>query len=117
MKTLGERIRELREQKDLSLRELGARLGGVSAAFLSDVELGRRYPSEPVLAKMAKVLGTALDDLKSRDTRPTGEQLKRLASTDPAWGLAFRSLLEEGMTPADLQKLVSEKRRKPKEAD
>ena len=47
MKTsgLGQRIRELRGKKDLSLRELAKKLD-VSAAFLSDIELGRRYPSE-----------------------------------------------------------------------
>ena len=43
MKTLGERIRELREERDLSLRELAGKIG-VSAAFMSDVELNRRYP-------------------------------------------------------------------------
>lgn len=40
MKTLGQRIRELRETKDLSLREFAKQLGDLSAAFLSDVELG-----------------------------------------------------------------------------
>ena len=34
MKTLGERIRELREKQDLSLRELAGKIG-VSAAFMS----------------------------------------------------------------------------------
>ena len=42
-KTLGVRIRELRDQRDLSLREFARRLGDVSAAHLSDIELGRRY--------------------------------------------------------------------------
>lgn len=117
MRTLGERIRELREEKDLSLRELGGRLGGISAAFLSDVELGRRYPSDPVLAKIAKILGTTLDDLRSHDTRPTGEELKRLASSDPAWGLAFRSFLDRGMTPDDLLKMIDQKRHKPRASE
>ena len=49
MKTLGQRIRELREEKDFSLREL-AKKSGVTAPFLSDIELGRRYPSEKVLS-------------------------------------------------------------------
>src|ERR1043165_2189445 len=112
MKTLGERIRELREKKDLSLREFAGRLG-LSPAFVSDVELGRRYPSDEVLAKMAKHLSTTLDDLKSYDTRPTGEEVKRLASTDPAWGFAFRTFLDKGGAPEELLKSV-EKRRKPK---
>jgi len=115
MKTLGEQIRDLREKKDLSLREFAGRLR-LSPAFVSDVELGRRYPSDEVLAKMAKVLGAALDDLKSLDTRSTGEELKKLASTVPAWGFAFRSALDKGLTPEELLRLV-EKKQKPKGAE
>ena len=110
MKTFGEVIRELREKKDLSLREFAGKLD-LSPAFVSDVELGRRYPSDEVLAKMAKHLGAALDDLKSHDTRSTGEELKRLASTDPAWGFAFRSVLDKGMTPEELLRLIEKKQK------
>ena len=51
MKTFGEQIRELREKKDLSVRELAKRIK-VTPPFLSDVELGRRHPSEDVLGKL-----------------------------------------------------------------
>jgi transcriptional regulator with XRE-family HTH domain len=57
MKTLGEYLRELREQRDLSVRELAKRLD-VSAPFLSDVELGRRHPSGEVLERLAALLKT-----------------------------------------------------------
>lgn len=102
-KTLGDRIRELREQRDLSLRELARKLE-LSAAFLSDVELGRRYPSEQVLTSLARVLGTTVEDLRSYDTRAPVEDIKRLAATDPAWGLAFRQALD--MSPDDLLRLL-----------
>ena len=59
-KTFGDRLRELRDKKDFSLRELADKLK-VTAPFLSDIEFGRRYPSEEVLAGLAKLLG-----LKSR---------------------------------------------------
>jgi transcriptional regulator with XRE-family HTH domain len=49
--SLGQRIHELRDEADLSLRELAKKIG-VSAPFLSDIELGRRFPSEEILAKM-----------------------------------------------------------------
>src|SRR6266508_1457495 len=101
-KTLGERIRELRDEKDLSLREFAKKLGGLSAAFLSDIELGRRHPSEKVLADMARVLGT------------TVEELKRKASADPAWGLALRRVVEEEISPEELMKLVERKKGQPK---
>ena len=82
MKTFGERIRELREEKDLSVRELAKRLK-VSAPFLSDVELGRRHPSEEVLARMAKNLDTMVEELKKHDSRAPVQELKRIVANDP----------------------------------
>src|SRR5713226_9594675 len=98
MKTLGERIRELRDQCDLSLREFAKKLGGLSAAFLSDVELGRRYPSDKILADMARGLGTTLEELRRYDTRPPLEELKRLTTENPAYGLAFRKVIDKNIT-------------------
>jgi len=109
MKTLGERIRELREEKDLSLREFAKKLGGLSAAFLSDIELGRRHPSEKVLADMARVLGTTVEDLRKHDTRAPVEDIKRLATTNPAFGLAFRKLVDKDVSPEDLIALADKK--------
>ncbi len=108
-KTLGDRIRELREERDLSLREFAKKLGGLSAAFLSDIELGRRHPSKEVLAEMARVLGTPLADLKNYDSRPTVQDLKRLVTENPAYGLAFRKVVDKDVTPDDLIKLAEKK--------
>lgn len=116
VKTLGQRIRELREAKDFSLREFAKKLGGLSAAFLSDVELGRRHPSDKVLADMARVLGTTVEDLRRHDTRPPVEDLKRLATSDPAYGLAFRKVIDKKVSAEDLMKLAdktAERHKKP----
>jgi transcriptional regulator with XRE-family HTH domain len=109
MKTLGERIRELRESKDISLREFAARLG-ISASFVSDVELGRRFPSDKVLAEMAKLLGTTFDELKGFDTRPPVEGMRRLTTDNPAYGLAFRRVIDQKISPEELMKLADSKR-------
>jgi len=109
MRTLGERIRELREAKDLSLREFAKKLGGLSAAFLSDVELGRRHPSDAVLASMARALDTTVDELKRHDSRPPVEELKRLSSKDPAYGFAFRKLVDEDVSPEELMKFLEKR--------
>ena len=93
MMTLGQRIRELREERDLSLREL-ARSLEVSAAFMSDVELGRRYPTDDMLAKIAKKLRVALTELRAHDSRAPLEELKRIASSNPAYGFAFRRMVD-----------------------
>jgi transcriptional regulator with XRE-family HTH domain len=58
--SLGQRLRELRDKADLSVRELAKRIG-VSSPFLSDIELGRRFPSEEVLGKLAAALNVQLE--------------------------------------------------------
>jgi len=101
MKTLGEHIRELREELDLSVRELAKKLK-ISAPFLSDVELGRRHPSEEVLEKLASALGTTSSDLKKYDSRAPVQELKRMAASNPAMGFALRKVVDEGISPEDL---------------
>jgi transcriptional regulator with XRE-family HTH domain len=101
MKTLGERIRELREKLDWSGRELAKKLK-VSAPFLSDIELGRRYPSDEVLERLASLLETTADDLKKHDARPPVQELKRIAANNPAMGFALRKVIDQGVSPEQL---------------
>jgi transcriptional regulator with XRE-family HTH domain len=114
MKSLGERIRELRDAKDLSIRELCRKAGDISAAFVSDIELGRRHPSDQVLRDLAKVLGTTFDELKAHDMRPAVDEMKRRAMQDPKMGFAFRRILDENVSPEDLLKLANDKAKRPK---
>jgi len=93
--TLGGRLRELRDARDLSLRELAKQLGGVTAAHLSDIEFGRRYPSDELLAKLARFFQVEEAELRALDTRPPIEEIKRLAQTSPAFSLALRKLVDK----------------------
>src|SRR5246500_3192287 len=79
--SLGQRLHELRDKADLSLRELSKKVG-ISGPFLSDIELGRRFPSEEILAKLAKVLNVSLEDLKQYDNRELERQ--SLLPSNPA---------------------------------
>ena len=76
------------------MRELAKRIG-VSSAFLSDIELGRRFPSEEVLGKLAAALNVPLEDLKKYDNRAPIADLKRLMDSDPKLGFAFRTAVEK----------------------
>lgn len=49
-------IREAREKKGISLRELARRIGK-SAAYVSDIELGRRNGGIETMKKIYKELG------------------------------------------------------------
>jgi transcriptional regulator with XRE-family HTH domain len=106
MKTLGEYIRELREKIDISVREL-ARQVNVSAAFLSDVELGRRHPSDEVMERLADCLGSTLEELQKYDARPPVQELKRITANDPAMGFALRRVVDEGVTAKDLLEFLN----------
>jgi transcriptional regulator with XRE-family HTH domain len=92
--SLGQRLHELRDRADLSLRELAKKVG-ISGPFLSDIELGRRFPSEEILAKQARALNVPLDDLKKYDNREPIADLKRLMDSDPKLGFAFRTAVEK----------------------
>jgi transcriptional regulator with XRE-family HTH domain len=101
METLGTFIRRARDQKDISLREFARRVG-VSPAFASDIELGRRFPSGDMLEKIANVLDSELTTLRKLDTRAPVDDLKRLSEADPTFGVAFRTLVERKVDPEDL---------------
>lgn len=107
-KTLGQRIRELRDERDLSLREL-ARQVDISAPFLSDIELGRRFPSDEILELLARALGVPAADLEQFDHRPIVEEVKARATEDPAYGYMLRKVLEEFRTSEELRKLLDKK--------
>ena len=113
--SLGQRLRELRDKADLSVRELAKRIG-VSSPFLSDIELGRRFPSEEVLGKLAAALNVRLEDLKQYDNRAPIADLKRLMDSDPKLGPAFRTAVEKvksgELTAEDLIARLSKPTRK-----
>ena len=103
--TLGQRLRELRESGGLSLREV-ARAANISAPFLSDVELGRRFPTNETLALIAQKLRASADDLKKHDHRSALADLKRLAEGNHTLGAALRALVDQvqsgNLTPDEL---------------
>lgn len=114
---LGRRLRELREERDLSLREFAEALGDLSKAHLSDIELGRRNPSAALLGKMAVVLGVPLEVLQALDARPPVDEMRRRIEADPKLGFAFRRVVEDAsVSGEDLLRFLEEERRKRGEA-
>jgi len=107
---LGDEIRRLRLKADITLRAFAKQLGH-TAAHQSDIEHGRRMPSERVLRKIADRLvhvGATYEGLSKLDPRlePELEQLVRdnpevrvlLRATDErakASGRSVRDILRE----------------------
>lgn len=111
--TFGERIRELRLERNLSLRQLARRIDK-SAPFLSDIELGRRFPSEGVLRAIARELQVEYSHLKEYDHRASITTLKKLSMEDPEWRLALRTTTDQirkGLTPEEMIERLTESER------
>ena len=105
MKTFGQYVRELRDTKDISLREFARKLK-CSAAFISDIELGRRHPSDPVMAGMAKILGVPVEELQKYDMRPPIEDLRRKSESDPQYAFALRRMAEQDVSGEQILKML-----------
>ena len=108
IKTLGQRIRELRDGKDVSLREFAKKID-VTPAHLSDIELGRRFPSEALLKRIAASLKVSVAELEAYDSRPPVEEIKRLSESDPTYGFAFRKMIEAKVSPEEILKSIKQK--------
>lgn len=85
--TLGERIKQRREEKGITAAEL-ARRAVVSKGYVSEIESDQApRPSADVLYRLAAVLGTSIADLLGKGSRPVSrsipEGLRRLVEMDP----------------------------------
>ncbi len=116
MITLGQYIRDARDKKDISLRELARKID-CSPAFLSDIELGKRNPSEDIFSKIAKALNVSAAELKQYDTRPPTEDVRRKTISDPAMAFAFRTIIDKNISSKDLLKFVENHQKKDKKKE
>ena len=83
IETLGDLIRTRRSEKEMSLRAL-ARQVKITASFLSDMELGKRFPSAGVLARIAAALEISPDTFTPFDHRQLVQDLRKLLANKPA---------------------------------
>jgi len=60
--TLADKIKELRAEKRIGIRELG-RMVDVSGMHISNLEKGKSAPSPELVRKLAAALGTDVDEL------------------------------------------------------
>ena len=101
--TLGDTIREARLAR-FKLREF-ARLLDVSPTHLSDVENGRRVPSEELLMKIASQLELDLDGLLAAAGR-VPEDARRFVQDNPRAVSLFRKV--SSLRPNQLRRLEKE---------
>lgn len=109
-------MRRRRDELDISLRELAKRLD-CSPAFISDIELGRRYPSEKVLADIARALKVKVEELRALDVRAPIDDIKRITLNDPTFALAFRTVIDRKITADELLEMLKEKETEKRSKD
>jgi transcriptional regulator with XRE-family HTH domain len=84
---LGERIRQVRTARGISVREL-ARRAGCSASLVSQVERGVTAPSAGVVYALANELGISLDFLFGADDVEPRESPRSADAKNSSWGRA-----------------------------
>lgn len=95
---VGERLRELRQEKGYSISEL-AELAGVSKSYLSYIERDvQKNPSLQFLRKIALTLETDVEDLLSSSSSSKHSNHFVL---DDEWRRLLNKAVEEGMSKND----------------
>ncbi len=86
VKSIGDYIREQREQARISMRQL-AQAAGVSNPYLSQIERGLRKPSADILQQLAKGLRISAEALYVQagilEDRPSDSGVRSALLTDP----------------------------------
>jgi len=100
--TLGEYIRNLRNKRDIGVRELG-RLVDVSGVHISSIEKGKNTPSPELLRKIAVILGADVDKLQSMANQVDPDVIDVIKKSPSVVPSFLRSA--KGLTKAQWEKL------------
>lgn len=116
--SVGKRIKKVRLEKDLTLRELSKKVD-ISISFLSDIENERSNPSLERLKDIAKALNTSVSYfLEEQSNTPSPEQkIKNALSDDPELSEFWQELSQRedlkilfkqtrDMSPKDVKKII-----------
>lgn len=97
--SIGERIREMRIKKGLSLTELANR-AGVAKSYISSVERQLQLnPSIQFLNKISAVLGVGVQQL-------IGEENAQTEKLDTEWLELAKEAMESGVTPEQFKEFL-----------
>ncbi len=115
-KTLGDEVRRLRLEKNLSLKQLSDKIvkddgKNISRAYLNDIEKHHRIPSSDIIEKIAKALDYSADQLLLLANKISLDAEKVLLER-PAIGGLLRKAKEMGFDDYDwkeIEKIIAAK--------
>jgi transcriptional regulator with XRE-family HTH domain len=93
MGSLGRRIKDRRQELQLTVRGFAAQIG-VQPPFVTDIEADRRRPGPEVLERIACVLGLPLTEIQALDPRITPE-VKEWMDEQPRVSSLLRRLQDD----------------------
>ena len=125
MSSVGERIKDARNAKGMTQKQLAKKLG-VSEGYINDVECGRKVVEEKFIDRAGKVLGgnlsemttlfdnIAFDEKKKEENRPKGyaavKANKSKEVVNDIWNDAFSSVLKSvGIYDYDINTPIGKK--------
>jgi len=109
--TLGDRIRRLRKERGLGLRETANKVG-ISATFLSRVESNteKAVPREEVIKKLAALLGDDVDVLMQLAGR-VAQDVAAVIKSEPGMPAVLRRARDLNLSADDLMKLIDKSKK------
>lgn len=107
---LGERIRRVRKERGLGLRETATKVD-ISATYLSRLETNEEKspPAEKVIRELARVLRDDFDVLMQLAGR-VPEELADYVTSKPGMPAFLRSARDKNFSAEDLMKLIAHKK-------
>lgn len=105
-KTVGEIIAEARKQSGLSLRAVAGRIP-ISFTYLSEIEKGKRQPSEKVIKALSEQSELSLDfDHMMAHSGRIGEEAEAYLEKHPAFGKVIRIVAKKKLNDEQLSTLT-----------
>lgn len=99
----GLKLSQLRQKKELSLKELSA-VSGISASYLNEIEKGKKYPKADKIVAIAQALDTPYDELVSLKLQAELNPLSDLLKSGTLQDIPFELF---GLEPSDIMELMS----------
>lgn len=111
--SFGERLRSLRQKKQMSQKDLAKRLGFSGQSIIAHYESNNKQPSHQTLSKIADILQVSVDYLLGRTDHPDFPPLNYLAKEADRLPEAWQELPPEAQEDVlDFIQFVKEKYKK-----
>ena len=102
----GSRIRQLRVEKDISLRDFADRIR-IDFTYLSKIENGKvEPPSEDKIRKMAKELEVDAEYLLSLAGKVSSEKIRKAVQSNPSYGKLLRKIQARDLTSEQMARIM-----------